>query len=166
MAHVRRFRRGDGPTLWTLNNLPNVGSTTDTSLPLALPRAALPPPEFPDLANIEESFIAAGGDFFVAEQNGHLVGMAGLRGNAKGQAEVLRVRVHPAVRRFGIGRALMEAVEHRAAQLGYQETFLDTATNQPDAVAFYDALGYREVGRESRPDWRWTLVYFAKQLPR
>jgi len=31
----------------------------------------------------------------------------------------------------------------------------DTATNQPGAMAFYAALGYREVRRKSRPDWSW-----------
>jgi hypothetical protein len=26
------------------------------------------------------------------------------------------------------------------------------------------ALGYRETGGETRPDWDWTLVYFGKDL--
>jgi hypothetical protein len=41
---------------------------------------------------------------------------------------------------------------------------LDTATNQPEAMAFYQGLGYREVGRERQPSWTWTLVYYAKNL--
>jgi len=41
---------------------------------------------------------------------------------------------------------------------------LDTATNQPEAMAFYEALGYRETGREDRPGWWWTLVYYEKAL--
>ena len=81
-----------------------------------------------------------------------------------GGAEVLRVRVHPATRRRGIGRALMKELEDRARSRGFFEFNLDTATNQPEAVAFYRALGYVEVGRESRPEWSWTLVYFTKQL--
>jgi predicted GNAT superfamily acetyltransferase len=35
----------------------------------------------------------------------------------------------------------------------------------PAAMSFYEAIGYVEVGRESRPDWRWTLVYYLKRLP-
>jgi ribosomal protein S18 acetylase RimI-like enzyme len=81
-----------------------------------------------------------------------------------GRAEALRVRVHPALRRRGLGRALMTALEDRAAALGYDELFLDTATNQPEAMAFYEGLGYRETGRESRPEWNWTLVYYIKCL--
>ncbi len=31
--------------------------------------------------------------------------------------------------------------------------FLDTATNQPEAIAFYLSLGYREVRRHTQPEW-------------
>jgi ribosomal protein S18 acetylase RimI-like enzyme len=90
--------------------------------------------------------------------------MGGFRPNAEQQAEVLRVRVHPALRRAGVGRALMDGIESRASALGFREMFLDTATNQPEAVAFYQALDYQETGRETRPEWSWTLVYFTKPL--
>jgi ribosomal protein S18 acetylase RimI-like enzyme len=76
----------------------------------------------------------------------------------------VRVRVHPATRRRGVGRALMAALEQRAGQLGMRELHLDTATNQPEAMAFYHSLGYQEVGREHQPGWSWTLVYYAKVL--
>jgi len=46
----------------------------------------------------------------------------------------------------------------------YRQCWLDTATNQPDAMAFYHNIGYREIGRETRPEWDWTLVYFLKDL--
>jgi hypothetical protein len=56
----------------------------------------------------------------------------------------------------------MTALEERAAQLGMSEMHLDTTLQQPEAVAFYRALGYQEIGREKFPDWE--LVYFIKQL--
>ena len=77
---------------------------------------------------------------------------------------MLRVRVHPARRRLGIGQALVFELEKRAQDMGFVGVHLDTATNQPEAVAFYHALEYREVGRESRPEWSWTLVYFTKDF--
>lgn len=163
---VRQFRPEDAPVVWTLNSLPNVGETADEGVPLPLPASSTAPPEFPDLADIPGCFLAAGGDFLVAELDGSLVGMAGLRPSAAGHAEVLRVRVHPALRTRGIGRALMDAVERRAAELGFTEMVLDTAQNQPEAIAFYRALGYVETGRETQPSWTWTLVYFTKALPR
>lgn len=150
--------------LWTLSTLPNIGHTADPAAPLPLPAAPAAPAEFADLADIPVHFIRAGGAFLVAEHHGYPVGMGGFRPNARGQAEVLRVRVHPALRRIGIGRALMEDLEARATGLGFHEMFLDTATNMPAAMAFYQSLGYQETGRETHPAWSWTLVYYTKQL--
>jgi ribosomal protein S18 acetylase RimI-like enzyme len=45
--------------------------------------------------------------------------MGGIRPNGRGQAEVLRLRVHPATRRRCIGRRLMADLEERAAWLGF-----------------------------------------------
>jgi ribosomal protein S18 acetylase RimI-like enzyme len=90
--------------------------------------------------------------------------MGGIRPNSKTRAEVKHIRVHPAMRRRGVGRSLMLGLEDAARRLGFQELHLDTAANQPEAVAFYRGLGYHEDGRETRPDWTWTLVYFVKQL--
>ncbi len=75
------------------------------------------------------------------------------------------MRVHPAVRRRGRGRLLVSALEEAASELGFHQLHLDTASNQPEAVAFYRSLGYEEIGRETRPGWSWTLVYFMKRLP-
>ena len=161
---IREFHPGDAPALWTLSTLPNVGHTADVTVPIELPAASAAPVQFADLADIPANFIRPGGVFLVAEHHGHPVGMGGFRPNARGQAEVLRVRIHPALRRTGIGRALMEDLEIRAAAHGFHEMFLDTATNMPEAMAFYEALGYQEMGRETRSDWSWTLVYYTKQL--
>jgi ribosomal protein S18 acetylase RimI-like enzyme len=163
MISVRQAKVSDGPQLWALNALPNVGATADPDLPLQLPPAG-PPTDFPDLADVMMSFVGAGGDFVIAETDGQLVGMGGIKPTSVGQAEVLRVRVHPARRRRGVGRQLMGELEARAAALGLHALQLDTADNQPDAVAFYRSLGYQETGRENQPDWTWTLVYFLKHL--
>ncbi|SNY45606.1 GNAT family N-acetyltransferase [Paractinoplanes atraurantiacus] len=164
MVTVRRFRDEDAGVLWALNALPNIGDTADLAVPIPLPALAEPPAEFPDLADVEATFLARGGEFLVVELDGHLAGMGGYRPGTDGTAEVLRVRVHPATRRRGIGRALMGELERRAARAGLTSLHLDTATNQPPAMAFYRALGYREAGREHQAGWTWTLVYYVKEL--
>lgn len=166
MLTVRIVEPADLPVLWTMAVLPNLGVTADIAMPIPLPAAPAPPAEFSDLADPAAAFAAAGGDFLVAEMDGHIVGMGGFRPAAiPGRAQVLRVRVHPARRRQGIGRELMAALEARAAGRGFHESWLDTATNQPEAMAFYESLGYLEAGRERRPQWHWTLVYYRKRLP-
>jgi len=164
VIRVRRFVDTDAPTLWALNDLPNVGATADVTVPLPLPPAVSPPVNFSDLADVSGCFLRAGGDFVVAVQDGHLVGMGGIRPSGRQRAEVLRVRVHPATRRRGVGRAVMTALERCGRELGIRELHLDTATNQPEAMVFYRSLGYQEVGRERRPGWSWTLAYYAKRL--
>lgn len=164
LVRVRRFEANDRPRVWALNNLPNIGFTADPSLPLEFPLQEQLPSNFPDLADIEASFIQVGGDFLVVEMDRHLIGMGGIRPTGGRRAEVLRVRVHPATRRRGIGHSLMVALEVRAAELGARELHLDTATNQPEAVEFYRGIGYEEVRQETRPEWSWTLVYFVKRM--
>ena len=158
---VRRYEPRDRPAVWSLNHIPFRGATADPSAPIPLP-AVDSPGHFADLEDVLESFVAVGGEFLVAELNGEVIGVGGIRGNDNRQAEVLRVRVHPAVRRQGVGRALMEALEDAARQLGFEEMHLDTTVDQPEAIAFYRSRGYSEVGRETFPAWE--LVYFTKPL--
>lgn len=178
---VRDAEARDHGQMWALNSLPFEGRTADPTVPLPLAPHDEPPAGFPDLADVQTSFQQAGGHFLVAELaepaepagpaglaevDGAVVGMAGIRPSAthQGRADVLRVRVHPATRRRGVGRALMDELEARARVDGHRELFLDTTPEQPEAIAFYEALGYREVGREARAEWTWTLIFFAKDL--
>ncbi len=164
MLVVRPVTADDRPVIWALNALPNVGATRDDDCPLDLPPAADPPTSFPDLATVPESFTDAGGEFLVVTDGPHLVGMGGLRPTGDGRAEVQRVRVHPARRRLGVGTLLMQSLEAAAAARGLRELHLDTASNQPEAVAFYGALGYERTGTETRPEWSWTLVFFRRVI--
>ena len=164
MGTIRRATREDARAIWALNELPNLGATADPSLPLALPLPSDPPAAFPDLTDVLSGFVDRGGEFLVSEHHDHLVGMGGYRPEDPGAVEIMRVRVHPAVRRRGIGAGLMAELEHRACAAGFSEVRLNTATNMPEAIAFYRALGYTETGLESRPEWSWTLMHFAKPL--
>ena len=89
--------------MWALNALPNIGETADPSVPLDLGTPDSPPAAFPDLADVTSTFIDAGGDFIVATHDGHLVGMGGYRPADEQTVEILRVRVHPAMRRKAWG---------------------------------------------------------------
>jgi ribosomal protein S18 acetylase RimI-like enzyme len=115
----------------------------------------MPAEAFDDLADPARTFTAAGGELVVAEVDGHIAAMGGFRAVAKlpHRVEILRARVHPARRRLGLGAAIMNALETGAAARGYRQAWLDTATNQPEAMAFYGSLGYQEIGRETRPGW-------------
>jgi ribosomal protein S18 acetylase RimI-like enzyme len=85
----------------------------------------------------------------VAHRNGRLVGSVQLDHdrppNQPHRAEVRKLLVHPDCRRQGIAKALMAAVEARAAALGRSLLTLDTRTGD-HAEPLYAALGYRVAG--------------------
>jgi ribosomal protein S18 acetylase RimI-like enzyme len=79
--------------------------------------------------------------FFVARLDGSVVGtvMAGYDGH---RGWVYTLAVAPAVRRRGIGTALMRRVEQELASWGCPKINLQVLASNPDAVAFYRKLGY------------------------
>ncbi len=85
----------------------------------------------------------------VARGEGRIVGSVQLDHdtppNQPHRAEVRKLLVHPDCRRQGIAKALMFAIEGRAAALGRTLLTLDTRTVD-DAERLYTKLGYRTAG--------------------
>jgi GNAT superfamily N-acetyltransferase len=82
------------------------------------------------------------GSFFVAQVHGQTVGVAGWSadGGDQSAAWIRYVFVRPDVVRQGIGRRVMAAVEASARANGRRVFHVWSSLN---AVAFYQALGYR-----------------------
>ncbi|MBR5224128.1 MAG: GNAT family N-acetyltransferase [Clostridia bacterium] len=80
-----------------------------------------------------------------------LVGMAGL--NAVGQLSRVRhragvgVSLEKAYWGKGIGKAMMTALIDAARQAGYEQLELDVVDKNERAIALYERLGFRAVGR-------------------
>jgi N-acetylglutamate synthase-like GNAT family acetyltransferase len=160
---IRQYRRTDDAQIWALAALPAVPAADAGLPPIPLPGADQPPPDLPDLADIAERFLRTGGDFLVAEISGDLVGTAGLLLSDRDTADVVLVRVHPAVRRRGIGTALVAAVEWRAEGLGVHRLNLDVG-DEPEAIAFYLASGFSQSDLDDEPEQQWDLGRFSKAL--
>ena len=83
-----------------------------------------------------------------------------------GDAEIKRMWVDPGMRRRGLARAVLDELERTAAAAGCRRVVLETGTRQPEATAFYRALGLvpmRGFGvYRDEPGSR----YFARDLPR
>jgi GNAT superfamily N-acetyltransferase len=111
---------------------------------------------------------------FLAYMGNRLAGTISLRGPAPasdcqwyrqdgiftfGQFGVL-----PDCQRQGVGRALLDHVEDRAARAGAQELALDTAEGASHLIRWYQGLGYREVDRVSWHDTNYRSVVLSKPL--
>lgn len=64
-----------------------------------------------------------------------------------GEAELLRLAVHPVERRRGVGRALVEHGLERLRRTGVQVCHLEVRVNNEPAIALYCSIGFAPVGR-------------------
>ena len=85
------------------------------------------------------------GAYLVGYEGDEAVAGGGLRRLDQGVAEVKRMFVRPAARSRGVARALLEALEQTALELGYETVRLDTGPRQVHGLALYRSAGYVEV---------------------
>lgn len=87
-----------------------------------------------------------GGIFMVGfDENEQPVCCGGIKRLPDGACEIKRMYVVPEARDRGVARALLEALENKARELGYLITRLDTGPRQPKAERMYRNAGYRPI---------------------
>jgi ribosomal protein S18 acetylase RimI-like enzyme len=87
------------------------------------------------------------GAFLVAYEEGRPVGCGALRRLEPGVGEIRHVWVHPAARRLGLARRILDGLERQAVERGCAVVRLDTHAVLTEAQAMYRACGYREIPR-------------------
>lgn len=85
------------------------------------------------------------GAYLVGYEGVQAVAGGGLRRLDDGVAEIKRMYVRPASRSRGVARALLEALEQTARELGYERIRLDTGPKQVHGLALYRSAGYVDV---------------------
>jgi GNAT superfamily N-acetyltransferase len=87
------------------------------------------------------------GAFLVAWIGGEPAGCGALKPLASDAAvgEIKRMYTAPAARRRGVSRALLVALEARAAELGYRHLQLETGLAQPEAIALYESHDWHRI---------------------
>jgi len=99
-------------------------------------------------AILERKRAVGDGLWWVAEQEGHIVGavLAGWDGQ---RGWVYHLAVDPERRRRGVGRALVTAVEATLAARGCPKVNLQVLAPDREAVRFYEAIGWQVEERVS-----------------
>jgi GNAT superfamily N-acetyltransferase len=86
-----------------------------------------------------------GGGFVVLAEAGRPLAGGGVKRLDDHACEIKRMYVVPEARGRGLGRALLEALEALARDLGYGVARLDTGSKQPGAQRMYERAGYVAV---------------------
>ena len=102
-----------------------------------------------ELADLPGDYSSPRGSLLLAWVDGELAGCCALRQidsvDYPNAAEMRRLYVRKAFRRFGLGRQLAEAVLDAARAAGYHSVLLDTLDDMESARALYTELGFEEI---------------------
>ena len=88
--------------------------------------------------------------WLVAVEEGQVVGYIGSQ-SVLGESDMMNVAVHPDHRRKGIAEALIVALSDGLKQRDNVCLTLEVRASNVPAIALYDKLGFRQVGR--RPNY-------------
>lgn len=118
-----------------------------------------------DLRDFEQAYAGAAGLMLAARDGAAgIVGAIGFRAYDHRFAqldyaglqvvEVVRLFVHPAWRRSGLGGRLFDALQAQARSRGVQRLYLHTHPFLPGALAFWQGRGFTVTDREADPVWQ------------
>ena len=100
-----------------------------------------------DVIAVENSYLAKGGEFWVVEMAGQIVGTAAyypVEQDSFG-VEIRKMYVLPQFRGQGLGKYLLEELEKAIAQKGFKTVYLETASVLKEAVNLYEKHDYRPM---------------------
>ena len=106
------------------------------------------------------------GDFLLLQRDGTTIAGGAIMPHDDETAEVKRVWTDPALRRQGLSRRIMAALEDRAAALGYTRLYLTTGFRQPEAVGLYRGLGFRPLFNPALDPALYRSLPFEKHIGR
>ena len=102
-----------------------------------------------EVRSLPGEYAAPRGTLLLALVEGSIAGCCALRpldtADYPNAAEMKRLFVRKAFRRFGLGRLLAESIMDCALQFGYASVLLDTLDDMESARALYAELGFVEI---------------------
>lgn len=107
----------------------------------------------PDLLNIEDSYIKAGGNFWIAVDDGKLAGSIGIMPCGNKTAVMKKFFVYEKYQGepFHLGQKLYSYLLEFAKEKGYEIIMLDTPRNTVRAHKFYEMAGFKKVREKDLP---------------
>ncbi|MER3494277.1 MAG: GNAT family N-acetyltransferase [Mastigocladus sp. ERB_26_2] len=97
-----------------------------------------------DVLQVEECYLATGGEFWVIEYQNQLVGTGAYYPIKRGEnaVEIRKMYLLPSARGVGLGKYLLQELEDAIARRGFQQIWIETASILAEAVNLYESNGY------------------------
>lgn len=111
-----------------------------------------------------EAFAAPQGAFLLILRAGETIGGGAFMRYDDRTAELKRIWTRSDLRRQGLARRIVLALEDRAAELGYTRVYLTTGFRQPEAKGLYLDLGYRPLFDPDLPPELYGTLPFEKHV--
>ncbi len=97
-----------------------------------------------DVLTIEACYTAIGGEFWVVERQGFLLGTAAYYpiSRTPNAVEIRKMYLLPPARGQGLGRFLLHQLERRIAEQGFSDIWIETSSLLQAAIQLYETSGY------------------------
>ncbi len=97
-----------------------------------------------DVLEVEEFYLSKGGEFWVIEYQGEVVGTGAYYPIERGEnaVEIRKMYLLPKARGFGLGKYLLQQLEAAISCRGFQQIWIETASVLSEAVNLYENNGY------------------------
>ena len=98
-----------------------------------------------DVWEVEKFYLLTGGEFWVVEREGKLVGTGAYYPIQRGEnaVEIRKMYLLPNARGQGLGKYLLLKLEEAIAAKGFQQIWIETASVLKEAVKLYENNGYQ-----------------------
>jgi putative acetyltransferase len=98
-----------------------------------------------DVLQVEECYLATGGEFWVIEHQSQIVGTGAYYPINRGEqaVEIRKMYLLPSVRGLGLGKYLLQQLETAIITRGFQQIWIETASILVEAVKLYESNGYQ-----------------------
>ena len=118
------------------------------------------------LEDPHRSILEAGGDIlFVRDtRTAEILGTCALIKHNEGLAELAKMGVTKQARGRGAGLLLVQAIIHRASELGFQRLFLETNARLEPAIKIYRQVGFEQCEPPRPSDYERSNVYMELAL--
>lgn len=102
----------------------------------------------PTTDSLFELFQKRGAFYFVVEQDGDILGGAGIyptSGLPSGCVELVKIYLHASLRGEGLGQQLMQLSIDKAIEFGFSSIYLETMPELSNAIGLYEKMGFVQL---------------------